>query len=92
MIECLERRAYDQHDLGFKPTCAILAVFLEKTLYFTFPAWWSWQEVLNCTHIFIKLQAEINNLASAETGSVIAYPTYWSLRHFPASQEDKYSE
>ena len=30
------------------------------------PAWWSWQAVLNYSHIFIKLQADSNILASPE--------------------------
>ena len=32
--------------------------------YISEPAWWSWQTVLNYSHISIKLQADSNNLAS----------------------------
>ena len=32
------------------------------------PAWWSWQAVLNYSHISIKLQVDSNILASPEAG------------------------
>ena len=37
-------------------------------LYSTFPAWWSWQAVLNYSHISIELQADSNILAFPEAG------------------------
>ena len=33
-----------------------------------FPAWWSWQAVLNYSNISIKLQVDSNILASPEAG------------------------
>ena len=32
------------------------------------PAWWSWQAVLNYSHISTKLQVDCSILASPETG------------------------
>ena len=41
------------------------------------PTWWSWQAVLNYSHISIKFQADSNILASPEAGGgVIAYPMH----------------
>ena len=64
----VKRRVHDQHGLGSKPTRAILLRPWER--YFTaFPlVWWSWQAVLNYSHIFIKLQADSNTLGSPEAG------------------------
>ena len=68
MLEWLRRRAYDQHGLGSKPTRAILLCPCEGHFMALFPAWWSWQAVLNYSHISIKLQADGNILASPEAG------------------------
>ena len=38
------------------------------------PAWWSWQAVLNYSHISIKLQADRNILASPEAGQSNCLP------------------
>ena len=70
------------------PFCCVLG----KTLHGTFPAWWSWQEVLNFNHISIKLQADSNILASPEAGRGNCLPYVLQLRRFPASQEDKYRD
>ena len=65
MVKWLECCAYNQQDLGSKPTSTPLLCpwkrYLEQTV---FPAWWSWQAVLNYSHIFIKLQTDCNILAS----------------------------
>ena len=58
----------DQHDLGSKPTRAILLCPCERHFMAHSPAWWSWQAVLNYSHISIKLQVDSNVLASPETG------------------------
>ena len=76
VVEWLKRRARDQHGLGSKPTRAILLCPWEKHFTALSPAWWSWQAILNYSHISIKLQAESNILASPEAGQVIAYPMY----------------
>ena len=68
MVEWLKRRAYDQHGLGSKPIHAILLCPWERHLTALSPAWWSWQAVLNYSHISIKLQADNNILASPEAG------------------------
>ena len=60
--------AYDQHCLGSKPTHANLLCPWERNFLAIFPAWWSWQAVLNYNHISIKLQADSNILASPEAG------------------------
>ena len=68
MIEWLKHCAYDQHGLGSKPTRAILLCSWERHFTALLPAWWSWQTVLNYSHISIKLQADSNTLASWEAG------------------------
>ena len=73
VVEWLKHRARDQHGLGSKPTHAILLCPWERHFTAHFPAWWSWQAVLNFSHISIKLQADSNILVSPEAG-VIAYP------------------
>ena len=73
VVERLERRAYDQHDLGSKHIHAILLCPWEKHFKALFPAFsctfpWSWQAVPNFSHISIKLQVESNTMASPEAG------------------------
>ena len=68
VVEWLKRRARDQHGLGTKPTCAILLCPWERHFTAHSPAWWSWQAVLNYSHISIKLQADNNILVSREAG------------------------
>ena len=55
VVEWLKRRARDQHDLGSKPTHAILLCPWKRHFTAHSPAWWSWQSVLNYSHISIKL-------------------------------------
>ena len=76
VVEWLKRRACDQHGLGSKPTHAILLCPWERHFTAHYPAWWSWQAVLNYSHISIKLQADSNILVSPEAGRGIAYPMY----------------
>ena len=67
MVECLKRRACDQHGLGSNllvPFCCVLGRHFTALS----PAWWSWQAVLNYSHISIKLQADNNILVSPEAG------------------------
>ena len=68
VVDWLKRRAYDQHGLGSKPTRAILLCPWERHFTAHSPAWWSWQAVLNYSHISIKLQVDSNILASPEAG------------------------
>ena len=68
MVEWLKRRAHNQHGLGSKPTRAILLYPWERFFTALSPTWWSWQAVLNFSHISIKLQADTNILASPEAG------------------------
>ena len=68
VVEWLKRWARDQHCLGSKPTRAILLYPWERHFTAHSPAWWSWQAVLNYSHISIKLQADSNILASPEAG------------------------
>ena len=68
VVEWLKRRAHAQHSLGSKLTCTILLCPWERH-FMTHPsAWWSWQAVLNYSHISIKLQADSNVLVSPEAG------------------------
>ena len=58
-------------------------------LYCTFShAWWSWQAILNYSHIS-KYYVDSNILASLEAGCGNCF-IYWHLHHFHVSQEDKY--
>ena len=68
VVEWLKGRARDEHGLGSKPTRAILLCPWERHFTTHSFAWWSWQAVLNYTHISIKLQADSNILASPEAG------------------------
>ena len=70
MVEWLKRRARE----GSKPTRAILMCPWERYFMAHPSAWWSWQAVLNYSHVSIKLQADSNILASPEAGR--AYPMY----------------
>ena len=56
VIEWLKRCACDRHGLGSKSTRAILLCPREKHFTPLFFACWSWQRVLNFSHIFIKLK------------------------------------
>ena len=47
VVEWLKHRAYDQYDLGLKPTCAILLCPWERHIMGFSHAWWTWQAVLN---------------------------------------------
>ena len=67
VVEWLKRRTRDQHGLGSKPTRAILLCPWERHFTAHSPAWWSWQAVLNYSHIS-KLQADSNILVSPEAG------------------------
>ena len=60
--------AHNQHGLGSKSTCAILLCPWKKHFTALSPTWWSWQAVLNFSHISIKLQADSNILVSPEAG------------------------
>ena len=68
MVEWLKHWAHDQHGLGLKPTCAILLCSWERHFTAHSPAWWSWQAVLNYSHISIKLQVDSNILVFPEGG------------------------
>ena len=63
-----QRRTRDQHGNGSKPTRAILLCTWERHFTALSPAWWSWQAVLNYSHISIKLQADSNISVSPEAG------------------------
>ena len=68
VVEWFKRRVRDQHGLGLKPTRAILLYPWKRHFTAHSPAWWSWQTVLNYSHISIKLQADTNILTSPEVG------------------------
>ena len=68
VVEWLKHHARDQHSLSSKPTCIILLCPWERHFRALSPAWWSWQAVLNYSHISIKLQADSNILGSLEAG------------------------
>ena len=62
---------YNKNNLFNSLGHAYLSVLLcswERHFTGLFPAWWSWQAVLNYSHIFIELQADSNILASPEAG------------------------
>ena len=51
-----------------KLTRTILVCPWERHFMALFPAWWSWQAVLNQSYISIKLQEDSNILASPKAG------------------------
>ena len=63
VVEWLEHCARKQHGLGSKPIGAILLCPWERHFTAHYPVWWSWQAVLNYSHISIKLQVDSNILA-----------------------------
>ena len=75
-VEWLERRAYDQHGLGLKPTRAILLCPWERHFTALFPAWWSWQAVLNFNQILFKYKRNAISWHLRKQVGVIAYPMY----------------
>ena len=74
MVEWLKHCAYNQHGLNSRLTCAILFCPWERHFTALSPAWWTWQVVLNYSHIF-KLQVNRNILASPEAvwGNCLSY-------------------
>ena len=68
MVKWLKHQADDQPGLGSKPTCTILFCFWKRHFMALSPAWWSWQTVLHCSNISIKLQVDSNILAFPEAG------------------------
>ena len=92
VVEWLKHRTDNQHGLGSKPTCTILLCPWERHFTALSPAWWSWQAVLNYSHISTKLLAGSNILTSPEAGRNNCLPYVLRLRRFPASQEDKYRD
>ena len=73
VVKWLKHRTDNQHDLGSKPTCAILLCPWERHFTALSPAWWSWQAALNYSNISTKLQASWH--LRKQVG-VIAYPMY----------------
>ena len=57
-IEWLACRGRNQHGLGLKPARAILFGSWDTTHSH---AWWSWQAVLNFSHIYIKLKIKLKS-------------------------------
>ena len=84
VIEWLERCDCDRLGIGSKPFRAIWLCPWERHFTALSPAWWSWQVVLNFSHISIKLKKQnkkfrsdsINIMASSKQIGVIAYPMY----------------
>ena len=99
VVEWLERRAYNQHGRGSKPTCAILLCSWERHFAAIFPPWQSWQAVLTFSHISIKLKNKLK-ISSGQQYHGISFEAGLDncllyeerLRRFPASQEDKYRD
>ena len=56
------------HGLGSKPTHPILLCPWKRHFTAHSPAWWSYQGVLNFSHISIKFQADSNIVASPKAG------------------------
>ena len=75
VVEWLERRDCDRYGLGLKSAHAILLFLLKRHFTTLSPAWWSWQAVLNFSHISIKFQVDSNILASPEAdgGNFLPY-------------------
>ena len=63
------------HGFSSKPTRPILLCPWERHFKALSPAWWSWQTVLNFSHISIKFQADSNILTSPEANWGNCYPS-----------------
>ena len=57
VFEWLKRRYRNRHNLGSKPTRAILLYSWERNFTVLSPAWWSWKVLLNYNHISIKISS-----------------------------------
>ena len=76
VVEWLKHRDCDRHGVGSKPNRAISLCPWDRHFTALFLSWWSWQAVLNFSHISIKFQADSNILALWKQVRVIAYPMY----------------
>ena len=74
VVKWLKHRAYHQHGMGSKPIRVILLCPWERHFMALFPAWWSWQAVINYSNISIKLQADSKISASPEAGGCNCLP------------------
>ena len=90
VVEWSKREYGDRHGLVSKTYSRHSVVSWERHFAALSPA--SRQAVLNYSHISIKLQADSNILASAEAGRGNCLPYVLVLRHFHASQGDKYRD
>ena len=89
----LKHGVRDRHSLGSKPTRAILLCPWERHFTALSPAWWSWQAVVNKSHISIKISSGQQYFGTSSSRSENCLSTYIvCLRRFPASQEDKYRD
>ena len=61
VVDWLKCRDCEQHGLDSKPPHAILLCPWGRHFTVLFPAWWSWQAVLNFSHISIKIKKRIKN-------------------------------
>ena len=68
MVKLLKHHDCDRHSLGSKPTCAVLLCPWKRQFTILSPGWWSWQAVINYSHISINFQADSNILASPKAG------------------------
>ena len=68
VVEWLKRRARGQHGLGSKPTRAILLCPWERQFTTHSPAWWSWQAVLNYSHISITSGQQYLGISGNRSG------------------------
>ena len=56
VVQWIERRGCDQHGLDSKPSHAFVLCPWERYFMALSPAWWSWQAVINFSHISMKLK------------------------------------
>ena len=76
VVEWLERQAHDQHGLGSKPTRTNLLCPWKRHFTAHSPAWWSWQAVLNYSHISTNYNWTAMSWHLRKQVWVIAYPIY----------------
>ena len=91
-MKWLKRQASDQHSISSKPTRAILLCPWERHFTAYSPAWWSWQAVLNYSHISIKLQLDSNILVSLKAGRSNCLPYVLVPLLLSCKEEDKYRD
>ena len=93
MVKWLKRRDRDRHGLGSKPSRDFWLCPWERGLTALFPVWWwSWQAAQIKVISLLKISSGPQYLGNSKSRTEIFACLMYSLRCFPAGQEDKYRD